>query len=45
MGFAPYFLAVHQIVELARARDIPFVGRGSAADSLVADDGLTWRRP
>jgi DNA-directed DNA polymerase III PolC len=36
MGFAPYFLAVHQIVELARARDIPFVGRGSAADSLVA---------
>ncbi|MBL8752082.1 MAG: DNA polymerase III subunit alpha [Planctomycetes bacterium] len=36
MGFAPYFLAVHAIAELARARDIPCLGRGSAADSLVA---------
>jgi DNA-directed DNA polymerase III PolC len=36
MGFAPYFLAVDTIAGLARARDIPFVGRGSAADSLVA---------
>jgi DNA-directed DNA polymerase III PolC len=36
MGFAPYFLAVDAIADLARARDIPFVGRGSAADSLVA---------
>lgn len=46
MGFAPYFLAVHQIVELARARDIPFVGRGSAADSLVAHClGLTDADP
>ncbi|MFT4843825.1 MAG: DNA-directed DNA polymerase III PolC [Candidatus Azotimanducaceae bacterium] len=46
MGFSPYFLAVHQIVELARARDIPFVGRGSAADSLVAHClGLTDADP
>ncbi|MFT4511907.1 MAG: DNA-directed DNA polymerase III PolC [Planctomycetota bacterium] len=46
MGFAPYFLAVHQIAELARARDIPFVGRGSAADSLVAHClGLTDADP
>ncbi len=46
MGFAPYFLAVHQIVDLARARDIPFVGRGSAADSLVAHClGLTDADP
>lgn len=46
MGFAPYFLAVHQIVELARVRDIPFVGRGSAADSLVAHClGLTDADP
>ncbi|MCA8977156.1 MAG: DNA polymerase III subunit alpha, partial [Planctomycetes bacterium] len=36
MGFPSYFLAVHTITELARRRDIPFVGRGSAADSLVA---------
>jgi len=36
MGFAPYFLAVHQIADLARQRGIAFVGRGSAADSLVA---------
>ncbi|MCB9884900.1 MAG: DNA polymerase III subunit alpha [Planctomycetes bacterium] len=36
MGFPPYFLAVDSIAELARARDIPFVGRGSAADSLVS---------
>lgn len=36
MGFVPYFLAVHQIAMLARQRGIAFVGRGSAADSLVA---------
>ena len=36
MGFAPYFLVVHDIVHIARARGIPCVGRGSAADSLVA---------
>ncbi|MCB9879594.1 MAG: DNA polymerase III subunit alpha [Planctomycetes bacterium] len=46
MGFAPYFLAVNDIVELARQRDIPFVGRGSAADSLVAHClGLTDADP
>ncbi|HLQ36975.1 MAG TPA: DNA polymerase III subunit alpha, partial [Planctomycetota bacterium] len=36
MGFAPYFLVVCAIADLARARSIPFVGRGSAAGSLVA---------
>jgi DNA-directed DNA polymerase III PolC len=36
MGFAPYFLVVHEIAELARARGIPLLGRGSAADSLVS---------
>ncbi len=36
MGFAPYFLVVREIAGLAQARGIPFVGRGSAADSLVA---------
>lgn len=36
MGFAPYFLVVHDIVLIARDRGIPCVGRGSAADSLVA---------
>ncbi len=46
MGFAPYFLAVTAIADLARARDIPFVGRGSAADSLVAHClGLTDADP
>ncbi len=32
---APYFLSVHDIVELARARDILCQGRGSAANSAV----------
>ena len=36
LGFAPYFLLVQRIAEFARARGIPCVGRGSAADSLVA---------
>ncbi|MEC9048422.1 MAG: PHP domain-containing protein, partial [Planctomycetota bacterium] len=46
MGFSPYFVAVQEIVDLARARDIPFVGRGSAADSLVAHClGLTDADP
>lgn len=36
MGFAPYFLVVHEIAELARARGIDLIGRGSAADSLVS---------
>lgn len=36
LGFAPYFLLVEQIAAFARAEKIPSVGRGSAADSLVA---------
>lgn len=36
MGFVPYFLVVREIAELARERGIDYVGRGSAADSLVA---------
>ncbi|MBL8859366.1 MAG: DNA polymerase III subunit alpha [Planctomycetes bacterium] len=36
LGFAPYFLLVEQIAAFARERGIPSVGRGSAADSLVA---------
>jgi len=36
LGFAPYFLLVEQIGEYARSQGIPYVGRGSAADSLVA---------
>jgi len=36
LGFAPYFLLVDQIAAFAREQGIPSVGRGSAADSLVA---------
>lgn len=36
LGFAPYFLIVWDIVQHAVALDIPIVGRGSAANSLVA---------
>ncbi|MGI6137967.1 MAG: DNA polymerase III subunit alpha [Candidatus Hydrogenedentales bacterium] len=36
LGFAPYFLIVSDIVHFARHQDIPAVGRGSAANSLVA---------
>ena len=35
LSFAPYFLIVWDIVREARARGIPTVGRGSAANSLV----------
>ncbi len=35
LTFAPYFLIVRDIVREARARQIPSVGRGSAANSLV----------
>ena len=46
MGFAPYFLVVHEIAELAAERGIPCLGRGSAADSLVAYAlGLTEADP
>ncbi|TXN37723.1 DNA polymerase III subunit alpha [Flagellimonas hymeniacidonis] len=36
MGFVPYFLINHDIVEYARNKDYPFVGRGSGANSIVA---------
>ena len=52
LGFAPYFLLVHRIAEFARAKQIPCVGRGSAADSLVSycmgltdADPLRYRLP
>lgn len=36
LGFAPYFLIVNDIVQYAKAHQIPIVGRGSAANSLVS---------
>ncbi|MBK9384325.1 MAG: DNA polymerase III subunit alpha [Planctomycetes bacterium] len=36
LGFADYFLLVKRIRDFAAERDIPCIGRGSAADSLVA---------
>ena len=35
LEFCDYFLVVHTIAEFARSRGIPFVGRGSAANSMV----------
>ncbi|MFV1958741.1 MAG: DNA polymerase III subunit alpha, partial [Planctomycetota bacterium] len=35
-GFCDYFLIVHDLVRFAREEAIPCVGRGSAANSLVA---------
>ena len=35
LGYAKYFLTVHDIVAFARARDILCQGRGSAANSVV----------
>ncbi|SNS18125.1 error-prone DNA polymerase [Tropicimonas sediminicola] len=35
LGFAPYFLTVHDIVAFARSRNILCQGRGSAANSVV----------
>ena len=35
LGFAPYFLTVHEIVAFARSRDILCQGRGSAANSVI----------
>jgi error-prone DNA polymerase len=35
VGYAPYFLTVHDIVRYARSRDILCQGRGSAANSAV----------
>ena len=46
LGFAPYFLLVKQIADFAKNEGIPCVGRGSAADSLVAYSlGLTDADP
>ncbi len=37
LGYAPYFLTVHDIVRFARAQDPPILcqGRGSAANSII----------
>ncbi|MBM3541577.1 MAG: DNA polymerase III subunit alpha, partial [Alphaproteobacteria bacterium] len=35
LGYAPYFLTVHDIVRFARARNILCQGRGSAANSAI----------
>ena len=35
LGYAPYFLTVHDIVRFARSQDILCQGRGSAANSTV----------
>ncbi|PWE28390.1 error-prone DNA polymerase [Maritimibacter sp. 55A14] len=35
LGYAPYFLTVHDIVDFARGRGILCQGRGSAANSVV----------
>lgn len=36
LGFAGYFLVVHEIADFVRERRLPMIGRGSAANSLVA---------
>ncbi|TFG94644.1 MAG: DNA polymerase III subunit alpha, partial [Calditrichales bacterium] len=36
LGYSEYFLIVKEIVNFCRAENIPCVGRGSAADSLVS---------
>jgi DNA-directed DNA polymerase III PolC len=36
LGYADYFLVVHDIVAHSRARGVPVAGRGSGASSLVA---------
>ncbi len=36
LGFVEYFLIVKEIVDFCRREDIPCVGRGSAADSLIS---------
>lgn len=46
LGFIPYFLIVKKIVDFCRENSIPCVGRGSAADSLVAYTlGITFADP
>ncbi len=36
LGFVSYFLINYDIVEYARSRNFPFIGRGSGANSIVA---------
>lgn len=36
LGFADYFLVVHDLVQFARGKNFRHAGRGSAADSVVA---------
>ncbi len=36
LGFAPYFLLVWDIIRFAREKRIPWIGRGSAANSIVS---------
>ena len=36
LGFSGYFLVVEEIASLAKSEGIPCLGRGSAADSLIA---------
>ncbi|MCZ6596344.1 MAG: DNA polymerase III subunit alpha [Planctomycetota bacterium] len=52
LGYAAYFLLVLRIADFARREGIPYVGRGSAADSLVSfclelteADPLRYRLP
>ena len=46
LGFAPYFLIAHEAKEIAKSKDIPVTGRGSAANSLVSYClGLTQPEP
>lgn len=36
LGFASYFLLVHQITQFAKEMNFPYLGRGSGASSLVS---------
>jgi DNA polymerase III alpha subunit len=36
LGYADYFVVVHEIVKYSRARGLPIAGRGSGASSVVA---------
>ncbi len=46
LGFSDYFLIVKDIVDFCRRESIPCVGRGSAADSIVAYVlGITFADP
>ena len=36
LGFVSYFLINHDIIEYAKSKNYPFIGRGSGANSIVA---------